>query len=174
MIDGITVEDGAVTVNLLPLVGRALTFVQGLGFLEQFDVPELTRAGDPTEQLAELETAIGRDLPDNFGQLTVFESDKLAEAQASVENAQRAMALLKRATWLLAGLAVVLLVATVLLAHNRLRAGCGWRSGASWHGPVAGRGSPRRRRGTGSGDPERQVRQRSPTSSGRQHEGCCA
>ena len=33
------------------------------------------------------------------------------------------MALLKRATWLLAVLAVVLLVATVLLAHNRLRAG---------------------------------------------------
>ena len=33
------------------------------------------------------------------------------------------MALLKRATWLLAGLAVVLLAATVLLAHNRLRAG---------------------------------------------------
>ena len=53
----------------------------------------------------------------------MFESDKLAEAQASVENAQRAVALVKRATWLLAGLAIVFLVATVLLAHNRWRAG---------------------------------------------------
>ena len=153
LIDGITVEDGAVTVNLLPLVSRALTFVQGLGLLDQLDVPELTRAGDPTEQIAELETAIGRDLPDDFGQLTVFQSDKLADAQASVQNAQRAMALLKRATWLLADLAVVFLVATVLLAHNRWRAGLwlalGVRRG---DGPVADGRPPRRRRGARPGD----------------------
>ena len=119
LVDGITVDDGAVTVNLLPLVGRALTFVQGLGLLDQVEVPELTRAGDPTEQIAALESATGRDLPDNFGQLVVFESDKLAEAQASVQNAQRAVALVKRATWLLAVLAVVFFVATVFLARNR-------------------------------------------------------
>ncbi len=123
LVDGITVEDGAVTVNMLPLVSRALTFVQGLGLLDQLEVPELTRAGDPSAQIAELESATGRDLPDDFGQLTVFESDRLAEAQASVQNAQRAVALLKRATWVLAILAVVFLVATVLLARNRLRAG---------------------------------------------------
>ena len=123
LIDGITVEDGAVTVNLLPLVSRGLTLVQGLGLLDQLEVPELTRAGDPSEQIAQLESATGRDLPDDFGQLVVFESDKLAEAQASVENAQRAVALVKRATWLLAALAVVFLVATVILARNRWRAG---------------------------------------------------
>ncbi len=123
LIDGITVEDGAVTVNLLPLVSRGLTLVQGLGLLDQLDVPELTRAGDPSEQIAQLESATGRDLPDDFGQLVVFESDKLAEAQASVENAQRAVALVKRATWLLAALAVVFLVATVILARHRWRAG---------------------------------------------------
>ncbi len=123
LIDGITVEDGAVTVNLLPLVSRGLTVVQGLGLFDQLEVPELTRAGDPSEQIAQLESATGRDLPDDFGQLVVFESEKLAEAQASVENAQRAVALLKRATWLLAALAVVFLVATVILARNRWRAG---------------------------------------------------
>ena len=47
LIDGITVEDGAVTVNMLPLVSRALTFVQGLGLLDQLEVPELTRVGRP-------------------------------------------------------------------------------------------------------------------------------
>ena len=123
LVDGITVQDGAVTVNMLPLVSRALTFVQGLGLFDQLEVPELTRAGDPTTQIAELESATGRDLPENFGQLTVFESDRLAEAQASVENAQRTVALLKRATWVLAALAVVFLVATLVLARNRLRAG---------------------------------------------------
>ena len=123
LIDGITVQDGQVTVNMLPLISRALTAVQGLGLLEQIELPELTRAGDPATQIADLEAATGRDLPDDFGQLTVFESDRLAEAQASVQNAQRAVALLKRATWVLAGLAIVFLVATVLLARNRLRAG---------------------------------------------------
>ena len=121
--------------------------MQGLGLLDQLEVPELTRAGDPSEQIAELESATGRDLPDDFGQLSVFESDKLAEAQASVQNAQRAVALVKRATWLLAVLAVVFLVATVLLARNRWRrrtvAGPRLRRG---DGPVADRRAPRRRR----------------------------
>ena len=85
-------------------------------------MPELTRDGDPSEQIAQLEEATGRDLPAGFGQLTVFESERLAEAQASVQNAQRAVVLLKRATWILAVLAVVLVVASMLLAHLRWRA----------------------------------------------------
>jgi hypothetical protein len=123
LIDGITVQEGEVTVNLLPLISRGLTFVQSLGVLDRLDVPELTRGGDPSEQIAELESATGRDLPDDFGQLVVYQSDRLAEAQASVQNAQRAFALLRRATVLLAILAVGFIVATVLLAHRRWRAG---------------------------------------------------
>jgi hypothetical protein len=122
LIDGVTVQNGAVTVNLLPLVSRALSLIQGLGLFEDLDVPELTRAGDPDEQIAALEAATGRDLPDDFGQLVVFESDRLAEAQASIQNAQRTAAFVKRAVWVLAALAVVLLAGTVLLAQNRWRA----------------------------------------------------
>jgi hypothetical protein len=122
LIDGVTVQDGAVTVNVLPLVSRALSLLQDLGLFQDLDVPELTRAGDPSEQIAELEAATGRDLPDDFGQLVVFESDRLAEAQASIQNAQRTAAFVKRAVWVLAALAVVLLAATVLLAQNRWRA----------------------------------------------------
>jgi hypothetical protein len=122
LIDGITVQDGAVTVNLLPLISRGLTFVQGLGLLDQLDVPELTRDGEPREQIAQLEAATGRDLPENFGQLTVYQSDKLAEAQASVQSAQRAFALVRRSTVLLVILAVVFIVATILLAHRRWHA----------------------------------------------------
>jgi hypothetical protein len=122
LIDGITVDQGAVTVNLLPLIGRGLSLVQGLGLFDDLEVPELTRSGDPSEQIADLEQATGRDLPDDFGQLTVFESDKLAEAQASVQNAQRLFALFRRATVLLAILAVVFLAASVLLSRNRWHA----------------------------------------------------
>ena len=165
LVDGITVEDGAVTVNMLPLVSRALTFVQGLGLLDQLEVPELTRAGDPAAQIAELESATGRDLPDDFGQLTVFESDRLAEAQASVQNAQRTVALLKRATWVLAALAVVFLVATVCSPATACAPGCGSPSAASsgWscRGPscTASSTTPR------AWYRERLVGRRSPTSS---------
>jgi hypothetical protein len=131
LIDGITVEDGVVTLNLLPLISRGLTLVQGLGLFTQLDVPELTRAGDPNEQIAEVESALGRDLPDDFGQLVVFESERLAEAQASVENAQRAVALIKRATWLLAVLSVVFIAATIILARHRWRAGLGLALGTT-------------------------------------------
>jgi hypothetical protein len=131
LIDGITVEDGVVTLNLLPLISRGLTLVQGLGLFTQLDVPELTRAGDPNEQIAEVESALGRDLPDDFGQLVVFESERLAEAQASVENAQRAVALIKRATWLLAVLSVVFIGATIILARHRWRAGLGLALGTT-------------------------------------------
>jgi hypothetical protein len=122
LIDGITVEGGEVTVNLLPLISRGLTYVQSLGLLEQLEVPELTREGEPSEQIAALEAATGRDLPDDFGQLTVYRSDKLAEAQASVQNAQRAFAVARRSTVLLVILAVVFIVATILLAHRRWHA----------------------------------------------------
>ncbi len=76
----------------------------------------------PSEQIAELEQATGRDLPDDFGQLVVYQSDQLADRQASLESAQQALALAKRAVWVLVMLTAVLLLATVLVARNRWRA----------------------------------------------------
>ena len=63
LVDGINVDDGVVTVNFLPLVSRGLSFVQGLGLFSDLDVPELTRDGDPSEQIAQLEEATGRRPP---------------------------------------------------------------------------------------------------------------
>ena len=122
LVDGVTVVDGAVTVNLLPLVGRGLGRLQAIGLLEEVDVPDLSADGDPADQIASLEAAVGRDLPDDFGQLVVYQSDRLAERHASLEAAQRIVVLAKRAVWLLAGLAVVALGATVLVARDRWRA----------------------------------------------------
>jgi hypothetical protein len=120
--DGITVVDGAVSVNLLPLVSRGLERVQDLGLFQDLDVPDLTVDGDPSAQIAELEQATGRDLPDDFGQLVVYRSDRLADAQTSVESAQRIFVIAKRAVWLLVALTLVLLTATVLVARDRWRA----------------------------------------------------
>ncbi len=122
LVDGITVVDGAVTVNMLPLISRGLERLQGLGLFTDVEIPALTADGDPAQQIAELEAATGRDLRADFGQLVVYRSDRLAEGQASVESAQRAVALAKRAVWVLVLLTVVLVLATLLVARDRWRA----------------------------------------------------
>ena len=118
----ISAVDGEVTVNLLPLIGRGLTRLQELGLFDDLEIPDLSADGDPDEQIADLEQATGRDLPDDFGQLVVYQSDQLAERQASLESAQQTVALAKRAVWVLVIVTTVLLAATVLVARNRWRA----------------------------------------------------
>lgn len=122
LVDGITVEDGEVTVNMLPLLGRGFSTIQGLGLFESVEFPELARDGDPAAQIAELEAATGRDLPDDFGQLTVYSSDSLANAGEMLANAQRAVATARRALVLAAVITVVAFAGSILLARRRLRA----------------------------------------------------
>ena len=54
LVDGITVVDGEVSVNLLPLIGRGLTQLQGLGLFSDLEVPEMTADGNPDDQIAAL------------------------------------------------------------------------------------------------------------------------
>ncbi len=122
LVDGISVTNGEITLNLLPLFARALTLVQNVGLFSDVQVPELSRSGDPSEQIAELESALGRDLPTDFGQLVVYRSDRVADAQATLQSAQKALAFAKRAMWALIGLNIVLFVVALLLARNRWRA----------------------------------------------------
>jgi hypothetical protein len=120
--DGISVSDGEVSVNLLPLVGRGLALLQSWGLLADVEVPTLSAEGDPDEQRAALSAALGRELPAGFGQLVVYEGEAVANAQESVQSAQQLLAAAKRALWLIAVLVVVLTAATILLAPRRWRA----------------------------------------------------
>jgi hypothetical protein len=121
----ISAVEGEVTINLLPVVERGLTRLQDLGLFDDLEIPDLSAEGDPDEQIAALEQATGRDLPDDFGQLVVYQSDQLADRQASLESAQQALALAKRAIWMLAILTTVLFAATLLVARDRWRAALG-------------------------------------------------
>ena len=121
--DGVSVDDGKVTVNLLPLVSRALIRVQSLGLFDDVEIPELTRDGDPAEQIAALEAAFpNRDLPDDFGQLTVYESDSVANAEASVARAQDVLVMARRALYVLAALTILLFAGSIFAARNRRKA----------------------------------------------------
>ncbi len=122
LVDGVNVADGEVSINLLPLVANGLTALQSIGLLDDVNVPELTADGDPGEQAAELSSALGRDLPDGFGQLVVYRSDNIKSSQAAVETAQRMLVITQRAFWLALALAIVLAAATILVAPRRLRA----------------------------------------------------
>ena len=83
---GISVVNGEVSINFLPLVSRGLQELSDLGVPGLDKIPELTPDGDPSQQIAQLEEATGRDLPDDFGQLVVYRSDRLANAQDAVSQ----------------------------------------------------------------------------------------
>ena len=124
--DGLTgalrVEGADVRVNLLPLLSRGLERVQDRGILTSVDLPELAPEGDPDEQIAELEEALDRDLPEDFGQLVVYSSESVADSQAAVARAQDAFALFRRSIIVLILLTLACLGASAALATNRRRA----------------------------------------------------
>jgi hypothetical protein len=119
--DGVTVVDGEVQLDLLPLLGLGLREVQDLGYLDGFDLPELTVDGDRDEQIASLERLLGRDLPADFGQLTVYRDEAVAKAGETVETARRMLQLAKRALALVLVVTLASYTATVLLARRRAR-----------------------------------------------------
>jgi hypothetical protein len=121
--DGVNVHNGRITLNTLPLITSALTSLQSVtGLLSSVQIPQLSATGDPAAQIEQLEQVTGHDLPDDFGQLTVYQSDAVARAEESVRTAQRLLALSERALWLLAILSVVLIAASILVAARRGRA----------------------------------------------------
>lgn len=120
-VSGVSIKDGEVSLNLLPLLSRGLLAIQDLGVLESANVPVFTADGDPAAQQAELSAAIGRDLPPTFGQLVVYRSDELSNAQDSLSAAQDALVLARRALWLLLAITVLAFVACIALAVRRGR-----------------------------------------------------
>jgi hypothetical protein len=114
--------DGTVSVNLLPLMGRGFELVQSTGLLADVEMPELERRGDPAEQIASLEDALDRQLPDDFGQLVVYEGEAVAKAETAVARAQQAMTFFKRSLLVVYVVAVGAAVGSVFLARRRTRA----------------------------------------------------
>lgn len=122
LVAGLSIDDGEVSLNVLPVLGRVMGAAQGLGLFRGVELPELTFDGEPSAQIAALEGALGRALPDDFGQLVVYRSETLAEAQQLLAVAQRGMVLFKRAVAVILAITAGLLAATVVLARDRRRA----------------------------------------------------
>jgi hypothetical protein len=86
--DTVMVQDGVVTINLLPIVNEALTRVSEVASElvgRPITLPTITADTFTPEQLDALRTkvedATGVTLPEDFGQITVFRSAELGAAQ---------------------------------------------------------------------------------------------
>ena len=119
LVHGVSVDNGEVTLDLLPLLARGVEALQSVGLLEGVTIPDLSTVGNPDEERSQLSAAIGRQLPEGFGQLVVYRSQSLDDAQATVQRAQNVVTIAKRGLWLVILLTVVLLVATIVVAPRR-------------------------------------------------------
>jgi hypothetical protein len=114
--DTVSVQDGKVLLNLVPLVNLALASIErvssdlvgGAVTLPTIQPNELASTAIP-----KLEQALGVDLPDDYGQIPVYDSNDLEALQKSLYTAKRVLILLL--------VLIPILVAAALLASTRRR-----------------------------------------------------
>lgn len=113
----VTIVNGAVVVNLMPVITEALTRLQARlpGLIPQAvaSLPE-PLSGTIQQQRAQLSQALGQQLSATFGQITLFQSDYLT-------TAQRAVAVLDALQIALPLLTLALLALTLWFSRRRRR-----------------------------------------------------
>ena len=120
--NGVNVENGAVVLNLVPAVNAVLGRLQDRGVLTGKTLPELNDSQSPQEQISALSKALGVDLKPTFGQITVYENNKIEHAETYVSTAQKIAKQIKRLVVLLVVVALLLIAVTILVAYDRRRA----------------------------------------------------
>jgi hypothetical protein len=113
----VTSEDGQITLNLLPVVNAVLARITArspeiLG--REVDIPDVTVDEIPAAAITRIEGALGVELPDDFGQFTVYDEGKLAAVQDAISLFDRLVVVLLPLGVVLAGLAL-------WLSHRRRR-----------------------------------------------------
>ena len=115
--EALDLENGAVTINLVPILSKVLEQVETevsaiLG--RDIDIPEIGPGTPASESINQLADALGRSLPEDFGQLKVFEEDRLDLVQVGAEWFNRLVVL-----FVIAGIALVALA--IYVAPNKRR-----------------------------------------------------
>ncbi len=112
-----TISNGTLTIDLVPLIGQALHRIQeqGPGIVEQrVAIPDLSQAQSPQQARQELSQALGINIPANFGQVEVMQSNQLTTAQQAVRVLDTLVIILPLIT-------LALLVAAIWFSVNRRR-----------------------------------------------------
>ena len=114
--DTVSVVEGKVLLNLLPLVNLALGSIQEVASdLVGRDVtlPQITQGEVPSAAIAKLEQSLGIDLPDDYGQIPVYDSQNLEALQQTLYTFERLLVFLL--------ILIPFLVAASLLVSTRRR-----------------------------------------------------
>lgn len=113
----VTIENGQVTLNLLPVITAVLQKIESVaqGLLgDRVTLPPITGTEQVSEAIEALSSALNRPLPPDFGQIVIFQSDDLARAQNAVK-------LFDRLTYALILFSLLLIAGTIALSVNRRR-----------------------------------------------------
>lgn len=100
---------GRVVLNLLPVVNEALQSIESQAaglFQKDVDLPEVTGGEVPDRAREAISSALGVEVPTDFGEIVVFESDRLGAAQDAVSFFDRAIVFLVILTLVLIALAL--------------------------------------------------------------------
>jgi len=107
--DIVDTAGGRVVLNLLPIINEALQNIEAQAaglFQKDVDLPEVTEGEVPDEVRERISLAVGVEVPEDFGEIVVFESDRLEAAQETVAFLDRAVVFLVILTVLLGALAL--------------------------------------------------------------------
>jgi hypothetical protein len=105
--DAVSVVDGYVTIEVLPLVQAALTELQSIGLLpDGVQIPDLSTSEAPSVLVQRLSTALGVTLPADFGTIRLMPADKLLTARTVVQAFDILVVLLVILSVVLAALAI--------------------------------------------------------------------
>ena len=112
----VSTDNGNVQLNLIPLLEQALAAIQSKapGLLGGVSLPEISSDTPVSQARLQLAAALNRPVPETFGVITVFSSDKLKAAQDAVS-------LFDKLTIAMVVVTVLLLIATIALALDRRR-----------------------------------------------------
>ncbi|MCI0632420.1 MAG: hypothetical protein L0206_00655 [Actinobacteria bacterium] len=105
----VSVVEGKVLLNLMPLVNLAIGSIQTVAsdlVGRSITLPAIEPDEVPQESIAKLESALGVDLPEDYGTLAVYDAEELGALQKALDLFQRLLILLLVLIPILGGLAL--------------------------------------------------------------------
>ncbi len=113
----ISIQDGEVRLNTLPIIARVLQDVvtELRDVLPNVNVPSAI-SENVDEAVAQFKESLGDRVPDDFGQITLMSEERLTAAQATADR-------IDRWVWGLVILTVILIIVTIFVSQTRRRTG---------------------------------------------------
>ena len=114
--------DGEVRLDTVPLVIAAIEQLQENGVIpDSFDVSQVVQAATSSEAVQKLAQIFGVSVPDDFGQITILDAAQVEKASASLNTAQRALAIFQKGTVVLVVLALLFIALALFISLDRRR-----------------------------------------------------